>query len=129
MKLTKTEIPTKSDIKPRISRLNQTWAVDWNEIKSFSDEVADTIHWETNEVQLTGGATTHTINFEDDFLNDQYRVIGGAIVVFEKLEEGGDTIINEKPIKNIVRFVDRVRFETFEPAHNLFCDYFLIERI
>lgn len=114
----------KSNARPVVDRTKQSTAEDWNEVKRVTDSITSYLHIESADVALPNGNTLHTITFEDAFDDATYRILGGAIVVYQM---DGD-IISEMAIKNITRYVDRVTFETFDQSNNYRVDYHIQKR-
>lgn len=115
----------KTNLRPVVDRTKQSTAEDWNEVKRVTDDIVSFLHVESNDIALADGNTSHQIVFDNEFDDATYRVLGGAIVVYQ-IGDGGE--ITEIPYKNIVRYVDRVTFETYNQSSNYRVDYHLVKR-
>ena len=125
MKIDPVNYTEKTNLRPVVDRTKQSTAEDWNEVKRVTDDIVSFLHIESNDIALEDGNTNHQIVFENEFDDATYRVLGGAIVVYQ-IGDGGE--ITEIPYKNITRYVDRVTFETYNPASNYRVDYHLSKR-
>jgi len=124
MKIEPVDYTTKTNFRPIVDRTKQSTADDWNVVKRVTDDIVAFLHVESADVALPDGNTEHEILFDDDFDDATYRVLGGAIVVYQI--DGEE--ITEIAIKNIVRAVDKVTFETYNESSNYRVDYHIVKR-
>jgi hypothetical protein len=119
MKIEPVDYTTKTNFRPIVDRTKQSTAEDWNEVKRVTDALVGLLHVESGDVALEDGLTSFEIVFKDAFPDALYRVLGGVIVVYQI--DGEE--ITEIAIKNIVRAVDKVTFETYNESSNYRVDY------